>query len=241
MNVIKLSNDKILPENQSDEEKEKLINSRIYSETINLVCEMKMLSKEQLWQYFSDIACKDAVSHIINKLIKDKALYIANPDNICSAKTQYVTDERMLSPEYYKTRPSKGVEDSFGNAENFKQHMKDLNDHMYSFWVFLDFKQKHNACSPVSINGDICPFVILGFFMNDELWEVLKINPGEEKSCLSILSTKEKYSENKYANKRIVIIEDEKQIDIIKKYNINNICLYAVMEENGDTKYIRAA
>lgn len=236
MSIIKLSAKKEIDENELAERQ---LNAFICEEIRTIVSDMRMLSKEQLWHYFEDIAGKDAVSHIINKMVKDKALYVANPADV-SVKTRYVTDERLLCAEYFKVPSVKGVENTYGNMENFNNHKQRMNNHLDAFWVFLDFKRQYNASHPFSICSSELPFMVISFGVNDKQWEVLKIKKGEEQRYLQMLSTKEKYREDKSPNNRIVIIDDMSQIEAFEKYDIKHIVFFAVMDDNGNTRYIKA-
>lgn len=238
MNVVRLSKKKEMSDQEVREKEIREQNAQIYNEIADLVRQMKMLSKEQLWQYFSDTVEKDVISRIINELVKDKALYIVNPEDKVSAKTCYVIDDRMLDPDYYKVKRENGIENTFGNAQNFKNHMNNLKNQMDAFWIYLDFKTEFKACSPSIIEENACPFIVLWFLVDNELWEVIRIHKGEETGNLMMLSTKDKYSKVEHVNKRVILIDDKSQIDIIEKYHISGIMYYAVMEEDGYTHYV---
>ena len=240
MKPISISKNKSMSETQQFELEVRQRNLYVYNKIRDLVEHMKMLSKEQLWMYFSDVVEKDAVSHIIHQMIKDKVLFsIKNENHEKEARTRYITDERLLNADYFKVPGTKGIENTFETMEYFKEHMQSMENHMASFWIFLDFKRMYDADYPISIASKDYPFIVMVFCVKDKQWEILRIRENEERNYLQILSTKEKYLEDKNPNYRIVIIDKESQIEQIQKYNIKHIVFYAIMDIDGNTQYIR--
>ncbi len=93
-----------------------------------------------------------------------------------------------------------------------------------SFYILLEFveKVKHHTVAeyPVSI-----------FFFTNEIYEIIYVRDGDEALIKNILS-----KEETVANK-IIIVEDEKQIQKLRQ--ISKVISFAVVDDNGNVKFYK--
>ena len=78
--------------------------------------------------------------------------------------------------------------------------------------------------------------MLLAFFANGCIYEILEILEGEE-SQLALLASKERYESITGQVRRIVIIERMEQIERLKLYQIHGIAGYVTVDVDGKTCY----
>ena len=102
--------------------------------------------------------------------------------------------------------------------------------------MFLDFKKRMQAQDPVAIDSREFPFMLLAFFADGCIYEILEVMKGEE-SQLALLASKERYESITGQVRRIVIIDRMEQIEGLKRYQIHGIAGYVTVDADGKTCY----
>lgn len=193
------------------------------NEIRNLVTNIGMIEKKQLFQYYEKQLNQEKVSYYVNRLEKEGQIF-ALPDS-----DMYVPDERMADPAYFQTR------DAYSSTERFNAYQTSLKRKNAAFWVFLEFKKAGDARDPVSIDNPQFPFITMMFFMGNTVYEILYVEKGAEPQ-LTMLAAKERYDSTDGLH-RIVAMEDPSQISEIEKYKIAGIQCYAVYKDEHVTYY----
>lgn len=214
------------------------------SDIVELVCRIPMITKAQIWEYFKPAASKAAVSHILNDLSAEKVLYVADGYTQTDhngieiqGSIHYIPDPRLLDTDYYRDEKNTNMANSWKSMEKFRCHREKLESRVKAFWIFLDMKNSGGASSVFPVDAKDFPFILLGFFMHDALWEILYIRKGEEEKNLLILYTKEKYMEEASVARRIVLVDDKAQAELVRKMHIAGIKSFAVIGDDGSTEY----
>ena len=148
----------------------------------------------------------------------------------------YLPDARFLDTSYYKTTKIHGSENVYADMQKYTGHLTQLQKKQQAFWVFLDFKKRMQAQDPVAIDSREFPFMLLAFFADGCIYEILEVMKGEE-SQLALLASKERYESITGQVRRIVIIDRMEQIEGLKRYQIHGIAGYVTVDADGKTCY----
>lgn len=186
------------------------------------------VSKRQFLEYFTDNK-PEQVGYLLHQMVQT--------GEICEPEEGiYLQDERFLDATYYKTPKIHGSENVYADMQQYKGHLTQLQKKQQALWVFLDFKKRMQAQDPVAIDSREFPFMLLAFFADGCIYEILEILKGEE-SQLALLASKERYEQITGQVRRIVIVERMEQIEGLKRYQIHGIVGYVTVDIDGKTCY----
>ena len=195
-----------------------------------LFCKIDIASKEQIWKYFEGEYDDQIVSFCLKKMVEDGKLYLKENEQVHGTlDNRYYTKEHQYDEDYYK------------DHMQYLEKMNILENNYYAFWVFLDFKVKFNAHDPIMFTDNAFNFLCLAFTVNDQVFEVMKIDRGKENN-LTMLSATERYETDKERKNhhRIAMIDIKQQIAEIEEYNVKGIRFYAILnKKNNSIHYIK--
>ena len=107
-----------------------------------------------------------------------------------------------------------------------------------AFWVLVDFLEEHYKSKKKNKNNAEYVFekhypsnypVQITFFMDADVYEIIKVDYGKETVINHILSSKKEEHTN-----RIIIVDNEKQIPKIKA---GNILCFCIVDKTGGIEY----
>lgn len=194
----------------------------------SLLVTVGWVSKQQFLEYFADNK-QEQVGYLLHQMVQT--------GEICEPEEGvYLQDARFLDATYYKTPKIHGSENVYADMQQYKGHLTQLQKKQQAFWVFLDFKKRMQAQDPVAIDSREFPFMLLAFFADGCIYEILEVMEGEE-SQLALLASKERYESITGQVRRIVIIDRMEQIEGLNRYQIHGIAGYVTVDADGKTCY----
>ncbi|RHV71045.1 MULTISPECIES: DUF5697 family protein [Clostridia] len=202
----------------------------ICAELSELFLKIDVASKEQIWKYFEAEHDDQIVSFCLKKMVEEGKLFVKENEKVQGTlDNRYYTSEHLYDQDYYK------------DSTQYHEKMRMLENNYYAFWVFLDFKSKFNAHDPIMFSDNAFTFLCLAFTVNDQVFEIMKIDKGSENN-LTMLSVTERYETEKERKNhyRIAMIDMKQQIPEIEEYNVKGIRFYAILnKKNGSVHYIK--
>lgn len=150
----------------------------------SLLVTVGRVSKRQFLEYFADNK-QEQVGYLLHQMVQT--------GEVCEPEEGvYLPDARFLDTSYYKTTKIHGSENVYADMQKYTGHLTQLQKKQQAFWVFLDFKKRMQAQDPVAIDSREFPFMLLAFFADGCIYEILEVMEGEE-SQLALLASKERY------------------------------------------------
>lgn len=130
------------------------------------------VSKRQFLEYFTDNK-PEQVGYLLHQMVQT--------GEICEPEEGiYLQDARFLDASYYKTPKIHGSENVYADMQQYEGHLTQLQKKQQAFWVFLDFKKRMQAQDPVAIDSREFPFMLLAFWADGCIYEILDVLEGEE-------------------------------------------------------------
>ncbi|SDB27497.1 DUF5697 family protein [Eubacterium oxidoreducens] len=176
-----------------------------------------------------------------NKIMHIRQLAECVEEDISTVKKEvkeFVFDERL----FYAVEGGEENQDIIVSCEELKEKFHELDGHYKAFWIYLDFKAKANHVDFLTYDGlNYSNLFCAALSVNGEFIEILYV-PKTKETDLSVLHNMERYltEEDRENLHRIIVIDEESQIEKMKRFEVIGVDSYVLVESGGATKYIQA-
>jgi len=185
--------------------------------------------KEKIEEEFNE------AKELVEKLVRD--FYVISNKQIVELLNNEDLAGRVIASLTRRRKMYAAEKSLFVYDRSFLNKKDLLEKHLKALWVYIDFIKNYNANDYIFTEDK---YILLTFIADNVNYDVIYIPYKDETAFSAMLKAKEKYLTDAdfEGTKRIIIIEDESQIEDI---DVRNTGLYVICDlDSGDSKYIPA-